>query len=103
MRGCLVVKETNYVLQKLSTIEKHTQQATVKYKWKQSYHLKKDWIWGFARRIGNVDAIRAELWGIWKGIKRVWDMGSRHVVLETDLKAALRTCNLTLGWREANS
>lgn len=88
-----------------------------------------NWIRGFACRIGNVDALRAELWGIWRGLKFVWDLGSRHVVLETDSQVALRaisnqhpfdpnynlikmihellkmgwTCDLTFGWREANS
>lgn len=48
-----------------------------------------NWIRGFTCRIGNVDALRAKLWGIWRGLILVWDMGLHHVVLKTDSQVAL--------------
>lgn len=34
-----------------------------------------NWIRGFSSKIGNVDVLRAELWGIRRGIKMALDMG----------------------------
>lgn len=51
-----------------------------------------NWIRGFSSKIGNVDALRAELWGIRRGIKMALDTGLHQAILERTLSWPYKHC-----------
>ena len=47
------------------------------------------WVTGFALKIVTGSVLEAELWGILEGLKLVWQMGFRKVVVDSDSKSAV--------------
>ncbi|XP_061373767.1 glutathione S-transferase T2-like [Gastrolobium bilobum] len=47
------------------------------------------WLRGYAIRLGRCTAFRAELWGIWHGLKEAWNAGYKHVIIESDSLVAI--------------
>ncbi|GLT67934.1 hypothetical protein SLA2020_402070 [Shorea laevis] len=43
-----------------------------------------NWLFGFNQQLGDGHAIRVELFALWKGMELAWNMGFRHVIVETD-------------------
>ncbi|KAF7843157.1 ribonuclease H [Senna tora] len=50
---------------------------------------KGDWIKGFTCNLGKTTIICAELWGIYLGLKMVWNLGHRKVIVESDSSNAI--------------
>ncbi|KAL3533888.1 hypothetical protein ACH5RR_007409 [Cinchona calisaya] len=42
------------------------------------------WIFGFAVNIGKSTSLVAELWAIWKGLEISWDLGLKHLEIESN-------------------
>ncbi|CAL2264407.1 unnamed protein product [Prunus armeniaca] len=51
------------------------------------------WMRGFDVNLGVGQVLEAELWGIYLGLKIVWDIGCSAVVLESDLATAVHLLN----------
>ncbi|CAJ2653897.1 unnamed protein product [Trifolium pratense] len=45
------------------------------------------WIKGYARKIGTCDALSAEMWGMYLGMKLAWSQGFHHLEVESDSKS----------------
>ncbi|WCJ28598.1 Polynucleotidyl transferase ribonuclease H-like superfamily protein [Euphorbia peplus] len=50
---------------------------------------KSKWIFGFMFNIGNCSAVQSELWGILKGLMLAWDVGIKHLIVESDSDQAV--------------
>ena len=50
---------------------------------------RKSWLTGFALKIGTGSFLEAELWGLLEGLKLVWQMGFRKVIVESDSNSAV--------------
>ncbi|XP_072076475.1 uncharacterized protein [Arachis hypogaea] len=49
------------------------------------------WLAGYMMNIGTCSAFKAELWGVFQGLKMAWDLGFKKAILETDFRAVLQT------------
>ncbi|GKV09776.1 hypothetical protein SLEP1_g21225 [Rubroshorea leprosula] len=49
-----------------------------------------NWLFGFNQQLGDGHAIRAELFALWKGMELAWNMGFRHIIVETDSLLAVQ-------------
>lgn len=47
------------------------------------------WVGGFAKNIGDCDVLKAELWGIYEGLKLAWRLNCRKVMRESDSLCAI--------------
>ncbi|KAK0606978.1 hypothetical protein LWI29_007229 [Acer saccharum] len=56
------------------------------------YH-RKLWMVGFALNKGTGSVLKAELWGILKGLKLVWKNGFKKVIVESDSQVAMALIN----------
>ena len=44
------------------------------------------WLQGYSRKIGACDALSAEMWGMYLGMKLAWRQGFHHLQVESDSK-----------------
>lgn len=51
------------------------------------------WLGGFSKNLSKGSIFEAEIWGILEGIKLVWDLGFRKVVVEADSLGAINLCD----------
>ncbi|XP_019152396.1 PREDICTED: uncharacterized protein LOC109149189 [Ipomoea nil] len=51
------------------------------------------YIGGFSKKIGTCSALEAEVWGIYVGIQKAWELGYRKVMFETDCSKAINLIN----------
>ena len=42
----------------------------------------RNWMWGFAVKLGRCSVIEAEIWSIIHGLRLAWEKGLRQLVLE---------------------
>jgi len=42
------------------------------------------WLQGYSRKIGACDALSAEMWGMYFGMKLAWRQGFQHLKVESD-------------------
>lgn len=52
-----------------------------------------DWIQGFSHHIGDGEVLKAEVWGIFVGIKMVVDLHVRNLIIESDSAIAVNLLN----------
>ncbi|KAK9029784.1 hypothetical protein V6N11_026886 [Hibiscus sabdariffa] len=45
-----------------------------------------EWLVGFSKTLGHSDALRAELWAIYDGLKLAWDCGFRRLLVQSDCR-----------------
>lgn len=56
-------------------------------------HLDGSWIMGYACNSGTSTAYRAELWGVFQGLKLAWELGYRRINVQVDNKTVVHALN----------
>ncbi|KAL4286983.1 hypothetical protein AHAS_Ahas19G0140700 [Arachis hypogaea] len=51
------------------------------------------WVAGFMANLGCCSAFRAEMWGIYHGLKIVWDLGLRRIIVESNSTTVVTILN----------
>ncbi|KAK8995182.1 hypothetical protein V6N11_069627 [Hibiscus sabdariffa] len=52
-----------------------------------------DWIMGFAKAVGHVNSLQAELWALFEGLSLAWKQGFEKVLVRSDSKQAVDFVN----------